>query len=83
MGVVFDKENFVFNLKTQNTSYIIGIYCDKIPVHLYYGKRVERTTSMENMTDYQLSKKEAPNMGASFFVMVFYSFSCLTVFIVC
>lgn len=31
-------ENNIFTLKTQNTEYVIGIYENRFPIHLYYGK---------------------------------------------
>ncbi|MBR4173643.1 MAG: alpha-galactosidase [Clostridia bacterium] len=34
-----DKKNKVFNLKTPNTSYIMGVFSDKYLLHMYYGRR--------------------------------------------
>ncbi len=49
MSIIVNKENSVFNLQTPNTSYIVGIYKNKFPVNLHYGKRVEGTVRMKDM----------------------------------
>ena len=36
-----------FHLQTKNTSYILGIYQDKYPVHFYWGERLEPDISLE------------------------------------
>ena len=46
MPVIYDRKNNVFNLQTPNTSYILGIYDGKIPMHIHYGKRLENTCDM-------------------------------------
>ena len=42
-GIQFDKEHNVFNLQTPGTSYVIGIYDGKIPMHVHYGKKLNNT----------------------------------------
>lgn len=53
MSVFFDEANGIFNLQTPDTSYIIGIYEGKLPMHIYYGKRVERTSNLMSMFGYK------------------------------
>ncbi len=49
MAIRIDKENKIFYLETPNTSYIIGIYKDKYPLHMYYGKKIKTMPRIENM----------------------------------
>lgn len=51
MPIIFDQKNVIFNLQTPNTSYILGIYDGKIPMHIHYGKRLENTYDMFAMMD--------------------------------
>lgn len=53
MSVFYDKANGIFNLQTPGTSYIIGIYEGKIPMHIYYGKKIEKTTDLMSMFGYE------------------------------
>lgn len=48
MAICIDKENKIFNLKTPNTSYILGIYADKLPVHIHYGKRIDNNLKLDD-----------------------------------
>ncbi len=41
MAISVNKQHKIFNLKTKNTSYIIGVIRDFHLVNLYYGKRIE------------------------------------------
>lgn len=59
MAVIYDEKNKIFNLKTLNTSYIIGIYKDKYPVHIHYGNKIEKTYDMCDMLDFNLGEEEA------------------------
>ena len=40
MGITFDKEEKVFYLTTNNTSYIMQIFKEKYVAHLYWGRRL-------------------------------------------
>ena len=42
MSIAFDSNERVFYLNTPQTSYVIGIYCEKYLLHLYYGKKVDK-----------------------------------------
>ena len=46
MPVYFDEENRIFNLSTPGTSYIFGLWEGKVPVHIYYGKKIDSTFSV-------------------------------------
>ncbi|MBE5893632.1 MAG: alpha-galactosidase [Lachnospiraceae bacterium] len=50
-GIQFDKEHNVFNLQTPGTSYVIGIYDGKIPMHVHYGKKLNSTYGIFDMLD--------------------------------
>lgn len=41
MAIKYDAQNNVFHIQTKNTSYVMGVICDKHLLHLYYGKRVD------------------------------------------
>lgn len=58
MPVIYDKQNSIFNLQTPDTSYIIGIYENKLPIHIHYGKRLNKTYDMEKMLDLDFSDGE-------------------------
>ena len=47
MSITFEKKNKVFHLQTKNTSYIIQIFRDKYPAHVYWGKKIA-SPNMEN-----------------------------------
>lgn len=40
MPITFNEENKIFHLTTPNSSYIIAIMACGIPVHMYYGKKI-------------------------------------------
>lgn len=41
MGIVFKKETQQFYLNTEHTSYIIELLNGRIPLHAYWGKKLE------------------------------------------
>lgn len=45
MAIIFNEKEKLFNLKTKNTSYMMGIY-DGYLVHAHYGKRIEHEDSL-------------------------------------
>ncbi|MGN1092106.1 MAG: hypothetical protein ACI4RS_00475, partial [Monoglobaceae bacterium] len=52
MPIIYDDKNKIFNLQTPETSYVIGIYENKLPVHIYYGKRISQTHNISDMYDF-------------------------------
>ncbi|MBQ7900590.1 MAG: alpha-galactosidase, partial [Clostridia bacterium] len=46
MPIIYDKQNQIFNLQTPSTSYIIGLYEGKLPLHLYYGKKIQNSHTL-------------------------------------
>ena len=40
-----------FHIQTKHTSYILAIYQDKYPVHLYWGERLEEEINLEYQTE--------------------------------
>ncbi len=42
MSIIFNERNMTFNLKTQGSSYVLGVLKGVHLVNLYYGKRVEK-----------------------------------------
>lgn len=40
--ILFNEKNKVFYLNTEKTSYIIGLLNGELPVHIYWGKKVDR-----------------------------------------
>lgn len=47
MSIIYNEQEKLFNLKTKNTSYIMGVYKDYL-VHAYYGKKIEH---LDTLTD--------------------------------
>ena len=41
MGIQFDESKRIFHLQTPNTSYVIQLVQDVVPVHLYWGKKFD------------------------------------------
>ena len=41
MSIIYDSNEKVFYLHTPNTSYVMGVLCDKYLLQLYYGKRID------------------------------------------
>lgn len=48
-----------FHLQTKNTSYIIGIYGQKYPVHLYWGDRLSKEVNLEYFVDEPVADRAA------------------------
>ena len=58
MAILFNEKNKIFNIQTKNSSLVFGIYEDKLPVMLHYGKRLKDTYSIEiNDLDVLAKKK--------------------------
>ena len=49
MAIFYDEKNGLFHLQTPDTSYIIGLYEGKVPLHLYYGKKLTSDISFEDL----------------------------------
>lgn len=47
MSVIIDKDNLVFQLNTPKSSYIMKVFHQCYPAHVYWGKRI-KTPDMEN-----------------------------------
>lgn len=47
MKIVYNEKNMTFNIKTENTSYVIGVLRNKVLLNLYYGKKVEDFGSLD------------------------------------
>ena len=73
--ISFDKDNMIFHLKSNNTSYIFGFLKEKFLVHLYWGKKLEF-----NDLDYDMFldvMKYRRNMCASDYKDIALSRDCL------
>ena len=46
MPITYHEKEQLFHLKTKNSSYIIGLFNRRNPMHLYYGKRMENIESI-------------------------------------
>ena len=50
MSITYNNDEKIFHLKTENTSYVIGVLENKHLLHLYYGKKIkEYNNFMENL----------------------------------
>lgn len=47
MSIIFDSEKKIFNISTENSSYIMGIIADGILTHIYHGKRIDGIPNLE------------------------------------
>ena len=64
MAIVFDEKNMIFNLQTPDTSYVIGVFDNKLPLHMHYGKRIENTYDIFEMLDLAPDKHESAHAPA-------------------
>ena len=49
--ISFDREQQIFHLQTEHSSYLIGIFAGKCLLHIHYGRRVEHCADMFAMMD--------------------------------
>lgn len=49
--IFFDNQHKIFHLQTNNSSYVIGLYADKLLLHVFYGKRLEHLMEPFAMMD--------------------------------
>ncbi len=49
MAILVDENKRIFHLQSEKTSYIFAFLTDRIPVHLYWGKRLQKTPSVEQL----------------------------------
>ncbi len=42
MGIQFNEKNKTFHIKTEQTSYVLGVYKEKYLIQLHYGKKIEQ-----------------------------------------
>ena len=47
MSIIFDSEKKIFNISTENSSYIMGIIADGILTHIYHGKKIDGIPNLE------------------------------------
>lgn len=50
MSILYDAEQQVFHLQTENTSYVFGIAHGAYPVHLHWGKKI-RSSAISDLYD--------------------------------
>ncbi len=48
MPITYYEKEQLFHLQTKNSSYIIGLFNGRNPMHLYYGKRMENIASISH-----------------------------------
>lgn len=48
MGIHYDEHRRIFHLQTPNTSYVIQLVKDVVPVHLYWGRKI-RPVALERL----------------------------------
>lgn len=61
--IIFDNENKIFYLNTNKTTYAIGILENTIPVHLYWGKRLNTKLSSRIAYDFPHHHLSAIDFG--------------------
>lgn len=57
MSIIITNQQF--HLQTKNTSYVIGIYRQKYPVHLYWGDRFTKAVDLEYFVDELVTDRAA------------------------
>lgn len=55
MAIIIDENRKIFNLQTKKSSYILGIYNNKWPIHIHYGKKINQVPDFDEFlgTHYQ------------------------------
>lgn len=53
MSICYDEINKIFNLSTPNTSYLFGLFDNKVLTHIYYGKRIESDFEIKDVYNYE------------------------------
>lgn len=49
MPIIVNEKDKVFHLQTEKTSYIFGFLTSNTPVHMYWGKRLEKTPDINTL----------------------------------
>ena len=49
MPIIVNEKDKVFHLQTAKTSYIFGFLTSNTPVHMYWGKRLEKTPDINTL----------------------------------
>ena len=49
MPIIVNEKDKVFHLQTKKTSYIFGFLTSNTPVHMYWGKRLEKTPDINTL----------------------------------
>ena len=53
MSIRYDDIKKIFKLSTPDTSYIFGLYDNKVLMHIYYGKKIESDFEIEDIYNYE------------------------------
>jgi alpha-galactosidase len=61
MPIIYDRENNIFHLMAGDSSYIIKIFKNKYPVHLYWGKRLNHSHFSEALITSPFGANPDPN----------------------
>ncbi|MGB9810218.1 MAG: glycoside hydrolase family 36 N-terminal domain-containing protein, partial [Dictyoglomus turgidum] len=61
MPIIYDRENNIFHLMAGDSSYIIKIFKNKYPVHLYWGKRLNHSHFSEAFITSPFGANPDPN----------------------
>lgn len=56
MAIIYDEVNKIFNLQTENSSYIMGVVYDKYLVHIHYGKKLNYTANVSDMLGFSVNR---------------------------
>ncbi len=66
MSIVFNEEKKIFNLSTENSSYIMGLAADSILTHIYYGKRVDGIPNLSGIYTDIRTKNSVPQYDTDY-----------------
>ncbi len=53
MSIIYDETNKVFNISTNNTSYLCKVTDDGVLLHIYYGKKIKELKSLSGIIDFK------------------------------
>lgn len=77
--IFYDEKEKVFYLETNTSSYVFGIYRDVLPVHLYFGDKINRcflNSEIDNFFNRTLTAKDLGNISSENLPLEFSTFGC-------
>lgn len=77
--IAFDEKENIFYLETVGTSYVIGIYKNAVPLHLYWGEKISRCFKKNEAESYfnrTLTARDLGEISSESLPLEFSAFGC-------